>query len=235
MKLGLILPFLLGACQLPSAALPPVADYITVTITDGENVIHAPSILVKKNQSAEMVSDDIVVRVDKNHSVEVLTTDPNMGENLVVDVDVRTAGEVQFEKMKSLAGEWEAVEGDFGSPMITYEVSSGGHSVIERLFPGEDYEMVSMYHMQNGRLAMTHYCSIGNQPFLMAKPSVGNTIDFKFIKLGNMKDKNEHHIRTLQMVFHAEDEITANWSSYKNNAPVTEPGASFHVKRVKRY
>jgi hypothetical protein len=234
MRKHLLLFALLGGCQMPST-LPPAVDYISVTISEGENILFSPSILVQQNQSAEISIDDWVIRVNKQHSVEALTTDPGLGGEIKVDVDIQNVGTIQFEKMKSLAGEWEAVEGDFASPIITYEVSSGGNSVIERLFPGEEHEMITMYHMQDNRLVMTHYCSIGNQPFLIAEPSIGDSISFQFVRLGNMKDKNEHHIHGLEMIFHSKDEVTANWTSNKNDAPDPEAGASFHVKRIKRF
>ncbi len=222
---------MLGACQLPNT-LPPAADYITVKVSAGENMLIAPSLLVEENKSAMMTTDGWAIKVSNNHSVEVLSTNPTPEEELVVDVNVTNVGELQFEKMKTLAGEWEAIEGDFASPMITYEVSSGGHSIIERLFPGEEYEMVSMYHMQDGRLAMTHYCSMGNQPFLIAEPSVNENIVFTFISLGNMKEIDELHINGLEMVFHNENEITAHWSNNAKDAPASEARASFHVRRI---
>ena len=72
-----------------------------------------------------------------------------------------------FERLKSLAGTWEGQAGDEKSTppaTVVYRVASGGTVVQETLFPGTPHEMISMYHMADGNLVMTHYCAVGNQP-----------------------------------------------------------------------
>ncbi|MGE5127219.1 MAG: hypothetical protein ACM3PV_13085 [Betaproteobacteria bacterium] len=72
-----------------------------------------------------------------------------------------------FERLKSLAGTWQGAAGH-GQPTetatVTYRVASGGSVVQETLFPGTPHEMISMYHLADGQLLMTHYCAMGNQP-----------------------------------------------------------------------
>ena len=77
---------------------------------------------------------------------------------------------------------------------------------------------------------MTHYCSLGSQPYLVALPNEEEDITFKFVKLGNMKDINEHHIHTHTLEFHNDDEMTAHWGGWKDQAPYQEDRA-FHIKR----
>jgi hypothetical protein len=76
-------------------------------------------------------------------------------------------GKVAFERLKSLAGTWqgEAGHGQPGAPAtVTYRVASGGSVVEETLFPATPHEMISMYHLVNGELVLTHYCAMANQP-----------------------------------------------------------------------
>ena len=54
--------------------------------------------------------------------------------------------------------------------------------------------MTTIYHMDLGRLVMTHYCSLGSQPYLVALPNEEEDITFKFVKLGNMIDVNAMQI-----------------------------------------
>jgi len=72
-----------------------------------------------------------------------------------------------FERLKTLAGTWQGAAGH-GQPAetatVTYRVASGGSVVQETLFPGTPHEMISMYHLADGALVMTHYCAMGNQP-----------------------------------------------------------------------
>jgi len=61
-----------------------------------------------------------------------------------------------------------------------------------------------------GEFVMTHYCSLGNQPFLVALPNPEEDIAFEFVKLGNMKYVNEHYIHSHALEFHNENEMTAH-------------------------
>jgi len=76
-------------------------------------------------------------------------------------------GKAAFERLKSLAGTWQGQAGH-GQPTeaatVTYRVASGGSVVEETLFPGTPHEMISMYHLVDGELVLTHYCSMANQP-----------------------------------------------------------------------
>ena len=77
---------------------------------------------------------------------------------------------------------------------------------------------------------MTHYCSLGNQPFLVAVPDAEEDITFEFVKLGNMKDLNEHHIHSHALEFHNENEMTAHRGGQKDQAPYQKE-REFRVKR----
>jgi hypothetical protein len=76
-------------------------------------------------------------------------------------------GKAAFERLKSLAGTWQgqAGHGPAGqAATVTYRVASGGSVVEETLFPGTPHEMISMYHLVDGELVLTHYCAMANQP-----------------------------------------------------------------------
>jgi len=42
--------------------------------------------------------------------------------------------------------------------------------VIEKLFAGQPKEMTTIYHLDGGQLVLAHYCSLGNQPHMVAVP-----------------------------------------------------------------
>jgi hypothetical protein len=46
---------------------------------------------------------------------------------------------------------------------------------------------------------MTHYCSLGNQPFLVSLANEEEDITFEFVKLGKMKDVKEHHMTRMRV------------------------------------
>ena len=76
-------------------------------------------------------------------------------------------GSAEFERMKQLVGAWEGTS-DMGKKgekvRVEYRLTAGGSALIETLFPGSAEEMVSVYHDRQGKLAMTHYCMLRNQP-----------------------------------------------------------------------
>ena len=77
------------------------------------------------------------------------------------------AATARFDHLKALAGQWTMIGGD-GSVAVTYRVTAGGSAVIETLFPGAAYEMVTVYTIDDGALVLTHYCAEGNQPRMKA-------------------------------------------------------------------
>jgi hypothetical protein len=46
---------------------------------------------------------------------------------------------------------------------VEYRLVSGGSVIEERIFAGTPKEMVTMYHDQHGKLALTHYCILGTR------------------------------------------------------------------------
>ena len=85
-------------------------------------------------------------------------------------------GSPEFERLKALAGRWESEmpmpggggsEGNKGAMnkvATEYRVAANGSVIVERNFPDTPKEMISVYHDRGGKLWMTHYCALGNQP-----------------------------------------------------------------------
>src|SRR5262245_6681371 len=73
----------------------------------------------------------------------------------------------KFERMKSLIGTWKG-NADIGQgPVemtVQYRLLAAGTVLEERIFPGTPHEMVTMYFDKDGKLALTHYCMMGNRP-----------------------------------------------------------------------
>src|SRR5689334_15922101 len=87
----------------------------------------------------------------------------------------------EFERLKALVGKWtgktDMGKGPVDMP-VEYRLIAGGSVVEERVFPGTPQEMVSMYYDdKNGKLAMTHYCVLGNRPQMALKSSDAKSIE----------------------------------------------------------
>ena len=142
-------------------------------------------------------------------------------------------GSAEFQKMKSMAGSWEAP--DPMSPgkkmQVVYEVTSNGSAVLERMGPGTPFEMVTLYHDEKGKLAMTHYCAIGNQPHLVLDSASSNQISLKFAKDNVINPKKEDHMHSLRITFVGPDEVDQEWSGYHGGK--LQPPSKFVLTRVK--
>src|SRR5436190_19851536 len=100
-----------------------------------------------------------------------------------------------LEKFVQLAGEWtgKGMHGDASHDVkIVYKVTSGGSAVVETIDPGGDHEMVTVIHPDGDSLLLTHYCMLGNQPQMRAKPKAGeNKVAFDFVKATNLKSDKD--------------------------------------------
>ena len=144
-----------------------------------------------------------------------------------------------YERLKALSGEWSLVSGERlgveveaapDEPFLTYSVSSGGHSVVEKLFVGKPNEMTSVYYLASGQalhgplLQPRQPAPNGGTP---ERP--GDDIPFKLLSVSNMTDKNDLHISSHSVEFDGPDELTVRWGATENQKPM---GGSFYtVKR----
>ena len=101
----------------------------------------------------------------------------------------------QFEQVKSMVGDWYLLDSEPGdAPTATYRLSANETAVVERLFPGQRKEMVTMYFVDEGRLKLTHFCALGNQPTMGAIPGPEDEIEFEFIEISNLASPTAQHM-----------------------------------------
>ena len=115
-----------------------------------------------------------------------------------------TAG-AAFDKLKSLAGEWEGNmnEGGKQTPATTsFRVVSDGSALMNLLGPGTPQEMVTMFHMDNSDLLATHYCGAHNQPrFRLVPSSEPNVMTFDFKDATNLTTPTAPHMVGVRITF----------------------------------
>jgi hypothetical protein len=120
-----------------------------------------------------------------------------------------------FARLKKLVGDWMAKDGSGKEHLVLrYRTISGGTALEETALPGSE-EMVSIYHMDNGKLVMTHYCSMGNQPHLEATAaSTPSRIEFVCTGKGtNMKSEDDMHIHHAVFTLSSEDRFESSWGA----------------------
>lgn len=132
----------------------------------------------------------------------------------------RLTGAQAFDILRGLAGTWEGTAGDAdaGSPArVDYRVASGGSVVMETLFPGDAHEMISMYHLADGELVMTHYCSLGNQPHMRLDRAHSSPARLVFVFDGgtNFDPAYDGHIHAGEIRIGSDGTLAATWAYYE--------------------
>lgn len=119
-----------------------------------------------------------------------------------------------FEKLKSLAGEWQGAGADGKMRTVTYQLLSGGTAVMETMTPTDEPSMVTIYYLDGDQLLLTHFCSAGNQPRLRAAPPAGEIkkLDFDFLDATNLAQPTAGHIHRLRLAFQDQHHLAQTWT-----------------------
>jgi hypothetical protein len=116
-----------------------------------------------------------------------------------------------FEHLKALNGTWEGKANTDRSVKVVFRPTSGGSALMSEILGDED--MVTMFHVDNNRVLMTHYCGAGNQPRMQASASPdGKTITFSFIDGTNMSSPKAGHMDHLVITMPDADHHSEDWT-----------------------
>ena len=140
-----------------------------------------------------------------------------------------------FEKIKALSGEWQVTpsSGEQGihAGTVTYKVTAGGSAVLETIFGGTEHEMVTLYYLEDGTLALTHYCMLQNRPHMRAeRQSSPDKIVFKCPE--GDKIEAEDHMHQATFTFVDADHLKSEWVLYKGGK--RDSSHSFDLERKKK-
>lgn len=121
-----------------------------------------------------------------------------------------------FEKLKKLAGTWVDADakGDDAKPVSVFRVTAAGSAVVETLFPSQDHEMITVYHLDGDSLMLTHYCAAGNQPRMRASRFVDGKLKMDFAGATNLKSDKDTHMHDALLTFVDDDHFQSEWTHY---------------------
>ena len=122
-------------------------------------------------------------------------------------------GSAEFERMKALVGTWKGKTDMGHGPMdmtVTYRLVAGGSVLEEKVFAGTPNEMITMFYDKDGKLALTHYCVMGNRPGMLLKSSDSKTLKFDFDETCGINVSKESHMHALTLTFDDADTLTAS-------------------------
>lgn len=140
----------------------------------------------------------------------------------------------EFERMKTLVGAWTGKTDIGHGPVdinVQYRLLAAGSVVEERVFAGTPNEMVTMYYDKDGKLALTHYCMMGNRPAMLLKESDARTLKFDFDQSCGIHPTNESHMHALTLRFDDADTITTSCKAIIDGKET--PDQPTTLKRVK--
>ncbi len=141
-------------------------------------------------------------------------------------------GSAELQKIKGLVGTWVG-EMDHGQGpqkvQIVYRVTAAGSAVMETFNPGTPMEMVTMYHDQEGKLTMTHYCMLGNQPKMRLVNASDKQLALDLVKESVIK-KDEPHMNALTIDFLGADSIRHTWGCCQGGDKITNMSVEFKRK-----
>ena len=137
---------------------------------------------------------------------------------LVGPVVGRTQGPAKatdgFDRLKILVGDWEAT-GEDGKPFTSHIRLVSNNTALQETFqtPHDD-QMITMYSADGSRVALTHYCSMGNQPRMESPVVNGATDEFVFSFTGgsNLPTPDSAHMHRLVLQIDDADHFSETWT-----------------------
>jgi uncharacterized protein YndB with AHSA1/START domain len=136
-----------------------------------------------------------------------------------------------FEKMKTLVGEWSATPSSGKTFTTTIRAVSNGTALEETFQNEKDNQMVTLYSPDGNRLALTHYCSMGNQPHMETPAITDPAGEFAFSYTGGTNmTASDPHMHSMVLKIEDADHFTESWTMHMDGKEQVE---TFHFVRKK--
>jgi hypothetical protein len=136
-----------------------------------------------------------------------------------------------FDRLKTLAGAWTGSSPE-GPVEVRFREASSGSAILSEIHSSQGYrnEMISVFHLDGGRLVMTHYCSVGNQPRMALTSAAGaNTFKFEFFDATNLPDPEGGHMQRVVITIKDRDHHTEAWTFIDHGKEST---ATYDLRRA---
>jgi hypothetical protein len=132
----------------------------------------------------------------------------------------------EFDQLKPLVGKWSGTvthPGQQAQPPETvateFKLTAAGSAIEETLMTGTPHEMVDMYADESGKLAMIHYCALGNQPHMVLKQADPTQIVLEMGPTVGIDAATDQHMHALTLEFPDANHLTERWTSYEGGKP----------------
>ena len=134
-------------------------------------------------------------------------------------------GSAAFERMKSLVGRWSGESPEMGTMNTEFRLIAGDSVVEERFAEGTPMEMLSTYHDVNGKLTMTHYCMLRNQPRMKLVKQTADSLTFDLAPTPGLNPAKEKHMHGATYTFIDADHYRLEGVAWENgkSCPCGQP------------
>ena len=131
-----------------------------------------------------------------------------------------------FERLKRLVGTWSmVVDGKPSRDAATYKLTGGGRVLME-----DAGGMTTAYHLDVGKLMLTHYCGAGNQPRMRITEMDDRHLSFEMFDITNLADPKAYHSTHVDVVFLGDDRVDL---AYRGMTDGRESTQLFQLTRKK--
>lgn len=128
-------------------------------------------------------------------------------------------GSAAFERMKSLVGKWSGESPEMGKMNTEFRLTAGGSVIEERFGAGTPMEMLSTYYDVNGKLVMTHYCMLRNQPRMRVKKSTADSLTFGLAPTPGLNPAKDKHMHAATYTFVDANHFKLDGVAMENGKP----------------
>jgi hypothetical protein len=128
-----------------------------------------------------------------------------------------------FDRLKTLVGDWEGhvTTKDGPAARVEFRLAGNGSALVERLFPGTDHEMLTVFHMSGSDLVLTHYCAMANQPRMkLVRGGREGELVFDFAEGDNIDPKTTMHMHGGRFTLQDKDSYEADWQVVGEGKPM---------------
>lgn len=195
--------------------IPVVGVALAASIVVPEGGVHAAEALRK-----------LQGRIDVARLTVAGTPSPGTATASSTAVPREVAPSAAMERLKQLVGTWDSQESERQSRgRVDYRLTGGGNVLVEDMGG-----MMSTYHLDGGKLMVTHYCGAGNQPRMRASELSSGKMSFKMFDITNLKSPQSYHTTNVQIVFVSESRVDVTFRGTTDGQPSSQ---TFQLTRRK--
>ena len=123
-----------------------------------------------------------------------------------------------LERLKGLKGTWSITDDRGSQPQRVATFRSGAGNILILDEGGQ----LTVFHLDNDKLVLTHYCGSGNQPRMRVQALDDRRIVFAMYDITNLSQPKAYHTKGLDIVFLSDDRVDLLYRGTKDGSESTQ-------------